>query len=83
MSASPTETVLVIDCDAGVDDFGAIMMALSHYPRVKIAAITCVNGNGTLEKVQINVMRILKLYGMVGKVRKPCLSLISLMMQLL
>nr|XP_054769765.1 uncharacterized protein LOC129277637 [Lytechinus pictus] len=50
---------MVIDCDAGIDDGLAIMMALAN-PMVKVIGITCVNGNSPLEKVVINVLRVLQ-----------------------
>eukprot|EP00057_Strongylocentrotus_purpuratus_P006592 XP_011661066.1 PREDICTED: probable uridine nucleosidase 2 isoform X2 [Strongylocentrotus purpuratus] len=55
-------TTMVIDCDAGIDDAVAIMMALAE-PRVNLIGITCVNGNTPVEKVTINVLRVLQKCG--------------------
>lgn len=53
---------MVIDCDAGMDDAVAIMMALAEL-RVDLIGITCVNGNSPVEKVTINVLRVLQKCG--------------------
>ena len=49
---------IVIDCDPGVDDAQAIMMAYLH-PQVKIEAITTVAGNVGVEKTTANALKIL------------------------
>ncbi|XP_077981832.1 nucleoside hydrolase-like [Glandiceps talaboti] len=49
---------LVIDCDAGIDDAQAIMMAVSR-PNVEILAITCVKGNVAVRQVCRNVLKVL------------------------
>ncbi|XP_006815591.1 nucleoside hydrolase-like [Saccoglossus kowalevskii] len=60
--------LMVIDCDAGIDDAQAIMIALSQ-PHVKILAITCVLGNiSSTNQVCLNVLRILKVCGKLGKI---------------
>ena len=51
---------MVIDCDAGVDDAQAILMALADHS-VDVLAITCVSGNVSLSNVSENVMKILEL----------------------
>ena len=51
---------LVIDCDAGIDDAQAILLALSHED-VEILAITCVAGNVPLDNVCVNVFKVLEL----------------------
>ncbi len=55
----------VIDTDAGIDDAMALVMALDSHKRgeVDIKAITCVNGNTTVDNVKTNVLRILKIMG--------------------
>ncbi len=53
---------LIIDTDAGVDDAIAIMMALTH-PRSEVIALTTVNGNVGVDKVNRNVAHILELFG--------------------
>ncbi|EDO42061.1 predicted protein [Nematostella vectensis] len=50
---------LIIDCDAGVDDAFAIMLALSRED-TEVIAITCVGGNTSLDQVCINVMKTLE-----------------------
>ena len=49
----------IIDCDTGVDDAYAIMLALSRKD-VDVVAITCVNGNTALDQVAVNVMKVLE-----------------------
>lgn len=49
----------IIDCDTGVDDAFALMLALSR-DDVDVVAITCVNGNTTLDQVAVNVMKVLE-----------------------
>ncbi|XP_022094659.1 inosine-uridine preferring nucleoside hydrolase-like [Acanthaster planci] len=50
---------MMIDCDPGVDDAIAIMMALSQ-PSVDLLAITCVAGNTHLDNVLRNALRVLR-----------------------
>jgi purine nucleosidase len=49
---------IVIDCDPGIDDAQAIMMAYSH-PDIKIEAITTVSGNVGVEHTSKNALKIL------------------------
>eukprot|EP00050_Salpingoeca_kvevrii_P007660 m.297650 g.297650 ORF g.297650 m.297650 type:complete len:458 (+) comp13667_c0_seq1:1123-2496(+) len=49
---------VVIDCDAGVDDCTALLLALGN-PDFEVVAITCVSGNVELPQVAHNVARIL------------------------
>ena len=49
---------IVIDCDPGIDDAQAIMMAYMH-PEVKIEAITTVAGNVGVEHTSQNALKIL------------------------
>ena len=51
---------LIIDCDAGVDDAQAIILALSHED-VEVLAITCVVGNTSIDQVCVNVLKVLEL----------------------
>lgn len=53
---------ILIDCDPGIDDAIAILMAHGS-PAVDIVAITTVAGNQTLEKVTLNARRIATLAG--------------------
>lgn len=52
---------IVIDCDAGIDDAQAIMIALSH--DVDVLAITCTFGNVDLDQVSKNVLKVLDVCG--------------------
>jgi purine nucleosidase len=49
---------IIIDCDPGIDDAQAIMMAYQH-PGVTIEAITSVSGNVSLEYTTANILKIL------------------------
>lgn len=51
---------MIIDCDAGIDDAQAILVALAA-PNVEVVAITCVAGNTTIENVCVNVLKVLEL----------------------
>lgn len=51
---------IVIDCDPGVDDAAAIMMAHSH-PEITIKAITTVSGNVSVSQTTINALKVLDL----------------------
>ncbi|XP_061188405.1 nucleoside hydrolase-like [Saccostrea echinata] len=51
---------MIIDCDTGVDDAQAIMMAVSR-PDIDVIAITCVNGNVDIDNVCRNTLRVLKI----------------------
>lgn len=50
---------MVLDCDIGVDDATALMMALGQ-PNVDMLGITCVNGNVGVNQVAINALRVLQ-----------------------
>ena len=60
ISAS-TSKKLIIDCDAGIDDAQAIILALSL--DVDVLAITCVAGNTGVDQVVKNVIRVLETCG--------------------
>lgn len=49
---------IVIDCDPGIDDAQAIMMAYRH-PNIKIEAISSVSGNVGIDHTTENVLKIL------------------------
>jgi len=51
---------IVIDCDPGIDDAAAILLALAD-PSIEIAAITCVDGNSAVDTTVANARRILDL----------------------
>ncbi len=52
----------VVDCDAGVDDAQAILMAVSQRD-VNILAVTSVFGNAHVDHTSINCLRVLKCCG--------------------
>ncbi|XP_076246488.1 inosine-uridine preferring nucleoside hydrolase-like [Calliopsis andreniformis] len=56
-----TERSFIIDCDAGVDDALALIILIAAHKKkqIQIKAITCVNGNTTVENVVNNVFRTL------------------------
>ena len=49
---------IIIDCDPGHDDVGAIMMAIAS-EKFDIKGITCVPGNGLLEFLPDNMLKVL------------------------
>jgi purine nucleosidase len=55
-------TKVLIDCDPGLDDAIAILLAHGS-PEIEIAAITTVAGNQTLDKVTLNARRIATIGG--------------------
>lgn len=52
---------IIIDCDAGIDDAQAIILALSL--DVDVIAITCVAGNIGVDQVAKNVLKTLEVCG--------------------
>lgn len=54
---------LLIDCDPGVDDAVALLLAAGH-PDAELLAITTVAGNQTLQKVTLNARRVATLAGL-------------------
>ncbi|MGI6094303.1 MAG: nucleoside hydrolase [Lachnospiraceae bacterium] len=53
---------VIIDCDPGVDDALAIILAL-HHPGIELRAVCSVTGNGDLENTTRNAKDILALCG--------------------
>lgn len=53
---------VIIDCDPGIDDALALMLALSS-PELEILGVTTVSGNVPADKGADNVLRVLKLMG--------------------
>lgn len=51
---------IIIDCDPGIDDSLAIMLALSMESRLEVAAITISAGNSPVDMGRQNALRILK-----------------------
>ena len=50
---------VIIDCDTGIDDALALLLALRS-PELDVLGITCVNGNVTLDKVVINTLKVVE-----------------------
>jgi len=58
-----SENLLVIDCDPGVDDALAILVALSRdtgRPLANVLAITTVRGNAGVDQMCLNALRVLQ-----------------------
>lgn len=55
---------IIIDCDPGIDDAMAIIMAASHVSDLRIEAITTVSGNVGVDKNTKNALRICDLIGL-------------------
>jgi inosine-uridine nucleoside N-ribohydrolase len=53
---------VIIDCDTGMDDALALLLALRS-PELNIIGITCVNGNVTLDKVLVNTLKVVSSSG--------------------
>lgn len=53
---------VIFDCDPGVDDALAIILALTH-PGIDVKAVCTVSGNGNLENTTRNGLKILTLCG--------------------
>ncbi|MEA5455160.1 nucleoside hydrolase [Sinomonas sp. JGH33] len=53
---------IVMDVDTGIDDAMAIMIAALH-PDIELAAISCVSGNVSVDKVLANTLKVLDLVG--------------------
>lgn len=50
---------VIIDCDTGMDDAVALLLALRS-PELNVLGITCVNGNVSLDKVIYNTLRVVE-----------------------
>jgi purine nucleosidase/pyrimidine-specific ribonucleoside hydrolase len=53
---------VLIDCDPGIDDALAIILALKH-PDLNVLALTAVSGNLTADRTSINARKILEFMG--------------------
>jgi len=51
---------IIIDCDVGVDDALALILAF-HSPELEVMAVTGVNGNVPLDRVFVNIQKVLSL----------------------
>ncbi|CAJ1022240.1 nonspecific nucleoside hydrolase [Leishmania guyanensis] len=56
---------IILDCDPGIDDAVAILLAYGN-PEIELLAITTVVGNQTLEKVTRNAQLVADVAGIVG-----------------
>jgi pyrimidine-specific ribonucleoside hydrolase len=54
----PIDLDVVIDCDTGMDDALALLLAFG-VPGVRVLAVTCVNGNTDVDQVLSNTLRVL------------------------
>ena len=54
---------IIIDCDPGVDDAVAILLALASPDELELKGITCVAGNVPLAQTQANARRVCELAG--------------------
>lgn len=52
---------VILDCDPGVDDAAAILLALASPKEIDLLGITCVTGNVPLAKTTANACRIVSL----------------------
>ena len=55
-------TRLVIDCDPGIDDAIALLLAVAS-PELSLEAVTAVGGNNGLDRTAPNALRVLELGG--------------------
>ncbi|WP_432559942.1 nucleoside hydrolase [Granulicoccus sp. GXG6511] len=62
---------IVLDCDPGLDDAVALMLAAAD-PHIELAAVTTVAGNQTLRKVTDNARRLAGLLGVTAPVAAGC-----------
>ena len=53
---------VIIDCDTGMDDAVALLLALRS-PEFNVLGITCVNGNVGLDNVVHNTLRVVEQSG--------------------
>ena len=62
LSAAGQPRKLIIDCDPGVDDAMAMILAMQH-PGFEILGITTIFGNATVEQATKNALRIVEISG--------------------
>ncbi|MEI6109422.1 MAG: nucleoside hydrolase, partial [Actinomycetes bacterium] len=62
-------TPIILDCDPGHDDAMAILLAAAN-PAVELLGITTVSGNGSLEKVTYNALRMCAVANIVVQIAK-------------
>jgi inosine-uridine nucleoside N-ribohydrolase len=54
---------IIIDCDPGIDDVIALLLAAANEDKLNILGITTVAGNQTIEKVTYNVLGLMSFLG--------------------
>lgn len=54
---------IIFDCDPGIDDAVALLMAFAHPERFKFLGITTVGGNVSVAKTSLNALKICELAG--------------------
>jgi len=54
---------IILDCDPGIDDAVALLLALASPAELELAAVTCVAGNVPLAQTELNARRVLTLAG--------------------
>lgn len=59
MTEIPSPTALIIDCDPGIDDAVALLVALAS-PELDVRAVTVVSGNVPVEATLANALRIVE-----------------------
>jgi purine nucleosidase/pyrimidine-specific ribonucleoside hydrolase len=62
LGSKSVQTPVLIDCDPGIDDAIALLLALAS-PELDVLGVTTVAGNQTLEKTTANALRVLELAG--------------------
>ncbi|MBA3813925.1 MAG: nucleoside hydrolase [Alphaproteobacteria bacterium] len=64
---------LILDCDPGLDDAVALLLALAHPESINLLGVTTVVGNGPVQQTQENARRICQLAGRLDmKVFQGC-----------
>ena len=53
---------IILDCDPGMDDSMAIVMAVKS-PELDVKAITTVNGNYPVDITAVNALKVLEMLG--------------------
>lgn len=61
---------IIIDCDPGIDDAVAILLALANEDKLNILGITTVTGNQSIEKVTNNALKLVSFLNRDIKVAK-------------
>jgi purine nucleosidase len=54
---------IIIDCDPGIDDTAALILATAAAPELKLVGVTTVFGNVPVERTTLNALKVLELCG--------------------